>query len=110
MSGKDIKFQCHSFDNVHPNNKNDVVYLDPPYSNTKSSLYMGDIDFELFCSWINKLECSWFLNFNGKHGINCDCENLPIDGYQMECLNSGNSSFNRLKNENVNVGNIFIGG
>lgn len=105
MRGKDIDFACSSFENVSPANNKDVVYLDPPYTNTKA-LYFGNISFGSLLSWINKLPCSWFMNINGVNSTDNE-EVINIEYTGREVLSSGNSSFSRMKGKSVNVGEYF---
>ena len=105
MAGKDITFSCTSFENIAPCDNKDVVYIDPPYTNTKA-LYFGNIDFDLLTNWVDNLQCSWFMNINGVNSTNNEESiNIPYSG--RELLHSGNSSFSRMKGKNVNVGEYF---
>lgn len=105
MHGRNIEFLCRSYEDVHPQNKNDVVYMDPPYTNTKS-LYFGNIDLDKFFSWIETFPCSWFLNLNNINK-NDNEESLPIAYTGKEVFCSGQSTFSKLKNRNVSVGEYF---
>ena len=105
MAGKDISFSTSSFESVLPKNCEDVMYLDPPYTNTKT-LYFGNIDFNKFQEWLNSLPCSWFLNINGINSK--DNEEIISAQYNEKILlDSGNSSFSRMKGKNVNVQEYF---
>lgn len=105
MIDKDISFKCSSFEDVSPENENDVIYLDPPYTNTKT-LYFGNIDFDNFLIWLNKCKCSWFLNINNVNASDNE-ENISIHYTGKELLNSGKSSFSRMKGNDVFVGEYF---
>lgn len=105
MRGKDIDFTCSSFENVSPIDNKDVVYLDPPYTNTKA-LYFGNISFDGLLSWIDKLPCSWFMNINGVNSTDNE-EAINIEYTGREVLSSGNSSFSRMKGKSVDVGEYF---
>ena len=105
MRGKDIDFTCRSFENISPDNNKDVVYLDPPYTNTKA-LYFGNVSFDGLLSWIDKLPCSWFMNINGVNSTdNEEVINIKYTG--REILSSGKSSFSRMKGKSVDVGEYF---
>lgn len=105
MKGKDINFECNSFENITPINNKDVVYLDPPYTNTKA-LYFGNISFDNLLSYIENLPCSWFMNINGVNSTdNKKAINIQYTG--QEILPSGNSSFSRMKGKSVKVGEYF---
>lgn len=105
MENKSISFKCESFENILPQNKKDVIYLDPPYTNSKS-LYFGNIPFEQFMFWIDNLNCSWFMNINGINKTDNE-ENIKLTYTGRELLTSGNSSFSRMKGKNVEVGEYF---
>lgn len=105
MRGKDIDFICSSFEYIWPNNNKDVVYLDPPYTNTKA-LYFGNISFDGLLSWINNLPCSWFMNINAVSSKDNE-EIINIEYTDKKIFHSGNSSFSRMKGKNVDVGEYF---
>lgn len=105
MRGKDIDFICSSFELVSPINTKDVVYLDPPYTNTKT-LYFGNISFDDLLFWVDKLPCSWFMNINGINSTDNE-EVINIKYTSREILPSGKSSFSRMKGKNVDVGEYF---
>ena len=105
MKGKDISFLNTSFEGVEPQSSRDVVYLDPPYTNT-NALYFGGISLESLLSWIEKLKCSWYMNINGVNSRDNE-ENISISYTGREILQSGNSSFSRMKGRSVNVGEYF---
>jgi DNA adenine methylase len=102
MVGKDIEFRNSLFQDVQPNSKNDVVYLDPPYTNSKA-LYFGNIDTEILFNWIDNLQCSWFMNMNGnEHEIE-----IPLKYDVKESLASGKSSFSKMKGSEVEMHEHF---
>lgn len=105
MKGKDITFRCDSFENIIPADDEDVVYIDPPYTNTKA-LYFGYVDFEDVKSWVDSLKCSWFMNINGVNSTDNE-ESMDVEHTGRVLLHSGNSSFSRMKGKNVDVGEYF---
>ena len=105
MKNKDITFLHSSFEERNPSDKNDVVYLDPPYTNTKA-LYHGNISKETLLNWIDKLPCSWFMNINGINDTDNE-ENININYTGKQLLTSGNSSFSRMKGKSVDVQEYF---
>ena len=105
MKGKDISFIHRSFEEVVPTCDKDVVYLDPPYTNTKA-LYHGNISLENLLKWIKELNCSWFMNINGINSKDNE-EDINIEYSQKVILSSGNSSFSRMKGKSVEVGEYF---
>jgi len=105
MTSKDISFTTTSFETINPENNRDIVYLDPPYTNTKA-LYHGNISFEKLLSWLDNLKCSWFMNINGVNGTDNE-EDITIDYTDKVLISSGNSSFSRMKKKSVNVSEYF---
>ena len=106
MSNKNITFDVVSFLEIVPKSKNDVLYLDPPYTNSKS-LYFGDINIFDFTEWLKTIRCNWFLNINGINGKDNGLD-LPISYTDKLLLKSGNSSFSRMKGKQVNVKEYFF--
>lgn len=105
MKDKDIEFSCRSFEEVCPESLDDVVYCDPPYTNSKA-LYHGNIPINQLTSWLNGLPCSWFMNINGVNGSDNEIQlDIPYTG--KELFRSGNSSFSRLKMKSVVVEEYF---
>lgn len=105
MKEKCINFRCSSFEEVIPQKMEDIIYLDPPYTNTKA-LYFGNISFPNLLSWVNNFRCSWFMNINGINKTNNEeLINIPFTG--REVLFSGNSSFSRMKKKSVTVSEYF---
>lgn len=95
LNKHEVEFICTSFDNIITT-KNDFMYLDPPYANTKG-MYYGKINYELFWNWLRKQQGQYMFSFDGKTSsldITCD---VPKDVYSKhEYLYSGNSSFRRV--------------
>lgn len=105
MKGKDIDFSCSLFENIFPTSNKDVIYLDPPYTNTKA-LYFGGISLDRLSSWLDKLSCSWFMNINGVNSTDNE-ETISIKYTGREVLPSGKSSFSKMKGKNIDVGEYF---
>lgn len=104
MVDRNINFVTQSYENTRPRNS-DVVYLDPPYTNN-SSLYHGNIDHKVFTNWLSGLNCSWFLNLNGINSTDNEEElSVLFDGKVL--LNSGKSSYSRLKGDSIMVKEYF---
>lgn len=79
--------------------KNDFIYLDPPYFNTRGRYY-GTIDFNEFLEFLYSLNSrgiKFALSFDGKReDVNYMVE-LPKDLYKRHILiESGNSSFKKV--------------
>jgi len=89
-----VEFRCCSYEDIKPS-KDDYIYLDPPYANTKG-MYYGTIDYEKFWNYLRNLPCGYLLSFDGKSGEIDNTYKVPDDIYEKhEYLLSGNSSFKR---------------
>ena len=96
-----VEFRCCSYEDIVPE-KNDFVYLDPPYFNTKG-MYYGILDFDVFWNYLRGLSCQYVLSFDGKSGEVDNTYEVPKDCYSKhEYLCSGNSSFRRLLGKSKN--------
>lgn len=94
LNKHDVHFVHRSYAEVKPS-ENDLVYLDPPYFNTKG-MYFGTIDFDKYFSWLRSVKCKWMMSFDGIRGETDQTYAVPKDIYlKHEYLDSGNSSFER---------------
>lgn len=87
-------------------NKNDYVYMDPPYYNTKG-MYFGNIDldelFQTLQTLIDK-NVKYALSFNGTSGSDDNTYDLPREYYNRHLyIKSGNSSFKRTIGKDSNA-------
>lgn len=77
----------------------DLVYLDPPYFNTKGR-YFGTIDYKefvLFLQELNDRNIKFILSYDGIRGSKSYINNLPKELYKRHILlDSGNSSFKKI--------------
>ena len=91
----EVEFVCQSFDKIESKEK-DILYLDPPYFNTKGMYFHNSIDFNEFFYWLRKQKGKYFLSFDGKSGEIDNTYSVPTDLYsEHKYLRSGNSSFKR---------------
>jgi len=82
---------------------NDFMYCDPPYSKS-DSMYYGKINYNEFFLYLNNLECKWILSFDGFQNEINNIYDIPKDLYKKHLLiDSGISSFSKLKGNNVSV-------
>lgn len=82
--------------------KEDFIYLDPPYANTKG-MYYGTIDYDKLWDWIRNQPCKYMLSFDGKTSSGDETYEVPKDIYSThEYLYSGNSSFSRTLGKSSN--------
>lgn len=80
----------------------DVLYLDPPYFNTKG-MYYGIINYDVFFDWLRKQKGKYLLSFNGINGEIDNTVSIPSDVYsEHKYLLSGNSSFKRIIRKSKN--------
>ena len=90
-----VQFISCSYEKIKPE-KNDFIYLDPPYANAKG-MYYGNIDYKKFWEWLREMPCKYALSFDGISGDKNNTCNVPEDIYlKHEYLISGNSSFKRV--------------
>lgn len=80
-------------------NKNDIVYLDPPYFHTKGR-YFGTIDFNKFLEYLDDLNrrgVKYMLSFDGIRGQEDYTVDLPKELYKRHIfIESGNSTFRKV--------------
>lgn len=103
----DVEFIHQSYENIlKVVNKNDYVYMDPPYFNTKG-MYFGKIDFDmyfLFLETLCKNDVKYALSFDGKSGSEDNTYDLPQECYKQHLyIKSGNSSFKRTIGNDKNA-------
>lgn len=91
----DVKFVHSDYCNIVPN-KNDLLYLDPPYSGTKG-MYYGAIDYNKLWDYLKDCKCDYLLSFDGKITSEDKTYEVPKQIYDKhEYIYSGNSSFRRV--------------
>ena len=98
-----VEFYSDSYENYKVN-KNDLLYLDPPYYNTKG-MYYGTIDYDNLWDYLKNNKADWLLSFNGKAGEKDNTVSIPKIYKKHVYLDSGNSSFRRVtrNSKNTNV-------
>lgn len=90
-----VQFIKVDYTKIHPS-ENDLLYLDPPYANTKG-MYYGKIDYNKMWDWLRLQKCDYILSFDGKTSSVDMTYEVPTDIYTThEYLYSGNSSFRRV--------------
>jgi len=94
-----ILLNC-SYTDINPC-RNDFLYLDPPYANTKG-MYYGSIDQEELWKYLQKLPCPYALSFDGISGDKDNTQDIPIDA-EHHYIRSGNSSFKRIIGKDRNA-------
>lgn len=65
VKGRDITFTNQSYTEFQfPTDDGGFVYLDPPYSNSKNSMYGGSFDFHEFDAWLATVRARFLLSYN----------------------------------------------
>jgi len=101
-----IKFYNKSYEDILIDlNENDFIYLDPPYYNTKGmySNKFDDIKFFNKLEELNNKNIKFLLSYVGIRGENNKTVEIPKFYTKHLYLKSGNSSFSKLKNNNIEV-------
>lgn len=110
LNDNNVKFICEDYINIKPN-KNDFMYLDPPYANTKG-MYYGALNYDKFWGWLRNQKCGYILSFDGISGEIDNTYKVPEDIYDKhEYLFSGNSSFKRTigkSNDSIVYESLYI--
>lgn len=106
----DVEFKVQDYSEVIPN-KEDFLYLDPPYAATKG-MYFGGLDKDKFFNWLNDLDCGYLLSYDGISGDIDNTYKLPEKLYDKHIyLRSGNSSFKRTigkSNDSIVYESLYI--
>lgn len=101
-----VQFQTSDYKNIIPENKNDFLYMDPPYNKT-NGLYYGKLNNDELFNYLTELKCNYILSFDGISGQDNHTFSVPKNLYNQHIyISSGNSSFKRLKNTNKHS-NVF---
>lgn len=109
MNKYDIEFINCSYEKIFDKVKTkDFIYLDPPYYNTKSSMYFGQFDFDNFFDKLKKINIKgvkYLMSFDGKSGNEDNtCSVVPKECYNKHVyIKSGNSSFKRVTGNDKNA-------
>lgn len=110
LNRSNISFICCSYEDINTN-KNDFLYLDPPYANTKG-MYFNNFKLEPFFQWLRNQTADYLLSFDGKSGNVDNTYSLPTDLYHKHVyLLSGNSSFKRTigkSNDSIVYESLYI--
>lgn len=98
LNNKNVQFISCDYQNINTN-KNDFMYLDPPYAGTKG-MYYGTINYKIFWEWLLKQNCQYALSFDGICGEEDRTYKVPKEIYNDHIyIHSGCSSFKRLKTQ-----------
>lgn len=96
LNENNVQFICCDYKDITPT-KDDFMYLDPPYANTKG-MYYGALENNDLFEYLKNIECKWLLSYDGVSGKTNNIYDVPQDIYDEHILlKSGNSSFKRIK-------------
>lgn len=101
MNKVEVEFINQSYEKINTFQKNDLIFLDPPYFKS-GSMYYGTIDYEKLWNWIENIKCNWkFLTFDGKRNENDYTHDIPNKIIEKHIyLNKKNSSYSNLNKNN----------
>lgn len=102
---KDVLFVCQDYaKTLEMAEKDDFVYLDPPYAGNQQR-YIKGLDLQRFfvaLDDLNRRGVKWALSFDGKRGENDFLHAVPPDLFKRHLLlESGNSAVNKVLNGSV---------
>lgn len=64
LNKKGVVFLCQSYSEVEPT-VNDFVYFDPPYEDTKQTMYLGGFEKDKFFDFCRSLSCEYAISYDG---------------------------------------------
>ena len=102
---KNTSFTCGDFSVLEEEiTKNDFLYLDPPYLNSKNR-YISNLEPEKlfnFLEKINSIGAKWAMSFDGTRGSNDFRTEIPKELFQNQKLfHSGNSAVKKVLSSKV---------
>lgn len=77
LNRNNVEFRCCSYTSIILS-KNDFIYMDPPYANTKG-MYFGGFDNQQFFEWMRKLPCGYAFSYDGISGNENHVYDVPTD-------------------------------
>ena len=109
----DIEFVCKPYNEVIKDaTKGDLIYMDPPYEKSGGMYFCNGFDTNLFWNILmtmNMREVNWLLSYDGFSGEENNTANVPKDLYKRhEYVNSGHSSFKKLKSKSCGTENAAV--
>ena len=109
MDNIDIEFYCDSYINIIKDAKEgDIVYMDPPYENTTGMYFSSDFNnLQMYdeIRFLSSKNVKVLLSYDGFTGKENRTANVPEDIYKQHIyINSGHSSFKKLKSKSRGIG------
>lgn len=90
-----VTFKTQSYETIRPN-RNDFIYLDPPYAGTKG-MYFGGFDNQKLFEYLKNIKCKWAMSYDGISGKIDNTYEVPKELYEEHLyIKNGNSSFKRV--------------
>lgn len=105
LNKHNVEFYCQSYLEFKEFNKNDLIYMDPPYANDGGMYDFDSFDNNEFFDWLRTVNCKYLLSYDGKSGEVNNTFEVPKNVYdEHKYIYSSQSSFKRIvKNEYVDV-------
>lgn len=99
LNEKNVEFRCMDYRKIlletFQLSKNDFVYLDPPYANTKG-MYFDNFNTDELYETLRMLKAPYLMSYDGISGNTDNTAQVPKDLYDEHLyIKSGNSSFKR---------------
>lgn len=93
---KGITFKCQEYDELK-DIKNAVIYIDPPYQNTKTYGYarQGKMDYEHFWNWVRELSKDNFVFISEQHAPD---DFVPIWTQEVKRTTNKTNDFKAVEN------------
>lgn len=112
-NGGTIEFVCKEYNDVICKATiGDLIYMDPPYENFGGMYFCNEFDTTLFWNVLmtmNMRQVKWLLSYDGYSGNDDRTANVPKELYKRhEYINSGHSSFKRLKSKSRGTGSYDL--
>lgn len=101
LQKNNVQFVNCSYTNILPG-KDDFMYLDPPYANTKG-MYYGGIDNDELFNYLKNITCGYIMSYDGISGDIDNTFMVPQDVYDKHIyLKSGISHFKCMTGKSNN--------
>ena len=105
---KDVEFRkCDYRETLGDANKNDFIFLDPPYGGTKDRYTKTEFDLEQFYSELERLNsvgAKWILTFDGVAGSRNYDYQIPKEIFKHKTkIKTGNSPFTKIMKTTVDA-------
>ena len=106
LNKSDVRFASTSYEYILPlAEKDDFVYLDPPYANSTSKMYQHDIfDNEKLFEMMRQLPCRYAMSYDGRVDEEDNTFDVPKDLYiRHEYIDAKNSAFRKIVSQKTKL-------